>query len=305
MTRVILTLILCFSMAGSILAQRAAAPPQGSQIEILDIATGEVTVVKHFGFRVEAPEWSRDGKTIYFNRGGGIYKIASDGGEPVRINIEKQISCNNDHVVSPDGKSLAVSAGGDGFDSRIYVLPIDGGMPRLVTEKAPSYLHGWSPDGQTLAFTGKREANHFDIYTISLDGQNETRLTDVPGLDDGPEFTPDGKYIWFCSVRSGLMQLWRMKADGSQQEQMTREEANCWFPHVSPDGKSIAYLAYDKDEVGPGDHPANKNVRLYVMPAEGGPSKLLAEIFGGQGSINVNSWSPDSKRIAYVRYDEL
>lgn len=284
-------------------AVRAAEPdkPFRSEIVILDVFSGETTVAKGFDIHVEAPEWSRDGNHLYFNSGGKIYKMPSGGGEHIRVDTGSVTSCNNDHVISPDGKTLAISAGGGSQGSRIYVLPIEGGEPKLVTERGPSYLHGWAPDGLRLVYTAQRDGD-FDIYSISPDGGEETRLTTEPGLDDGPEYSRDGKYVWFNSVRSGLMQIWRIDASGGYPVRMSSEEANCWFPHPSPDGKWIVYLAYEKGDVDPSAHPANKNVRLCLMPSEGGEAKTLLRLFGGQGTINVNSWSPDGKRIAFVRY---
>ena len=128
-------------------------------------------------------------------------------------------------------------------------------------------------------------------------------ITTLDKRDDGPEYSPCGQYIWFNSVRTGLMQVWRMKADGSEQTQMTFDETrNSWFPHISPDGKSVVFITYYKGDLEPGEHLANKNVELRLMPANGGEPKTLLKIFGGQGTINVNSWAPDSKRIAFVSY---
>ena len=286
-------------MAGTVAAQQQQ---QKCRIEIVDVATGKISVVKEFDSRVEAPEWTRDGKWLYYNARGSIYKISPDGGESIKVPTGDINSCNNDHVISPDGKTLAISAGLQGKGSVIYTLPVDGGTPKLVTQEGPSYLHGWSPDGKKLVYTAMRNGD-YDIYIISLDGSDEMRLTDAPGLDDGPEFTPDGKRIWFCSVRSGLMQLWSMNPDGGDQRQMVDEDANCWFPHISPDGKQVSYLTYRKGDVEPSDHPANREVSIKIMPIEGGASKTLVEVFGGQGTMNVNSWSPDGKKIAYVHYE--
>lgn len=206
-------------------------------------------------------------------------------------------------MLSADGQQIAISHGTkeDG-QSRIYTLPITGGTPRLVTPMAPSYLHGWSPDGKQLAYCAARKGN-FDVYVIPAEGGEEQRLTTAEGLDDGPEYAPDGKHIWFNSVRSGLMQVWRMKADGSEQTQMTFDETrNSWFPHVSPDGQQVVFITYYKGDLEPGQHLANKNVELRIMPATGGESRLLVKLFGGQGTINVNSWAPDSRRFAFVSY---
>ena len=168
----------------------------------------------------------------------------------------------------------------------------------MVTPNAPSYWHGWSPDGKTLAFCGER-GGEFDIYTIPVDGGDETRLTTAEGLDDGPEFSPDGAHIYFNSVRTGLMQIWRMKIDGSEQVQITDDEFNNWFPHVSPDGKSIVFISFEKGVTG---HPADKDVTLRRMTLADKKIDVLGRFLGGQGTINVPSWSPDGRRIAFVTY---
>jgi Tol biopolymer transport system component len=175
---------------------------------------------------------------------------------------------------------------------------VGGGTPRRVTALGPSYLHGWSPDGKFLVYTGER-GGEFDVYRIPADGGEETRLTTAPGLDDGPEYSPDGAYIYFNSVRSGTMQIWRMRPDGSAQQQVTDDRYNNWFPHVSPDGRSIVFLSFLPD-VAPNDHPFYKPVYLRLMPATGGSPRVVAYLYGGQGTINVPSWSPDSRRVAFV-----
>ena len=295
---------LVFGLLFCLSAAQAQRQNVTSILEIMDAATGQRTVVKEFPNLIEAPNWSVDGKWLIYNSGGKIYKLSPTlPGEPIEINTGYATRCNNDHVLSADGKSLAISHGTkeDG-KSRIYTLPLEGGTPRLITPIAPSYLHGWSPDLKYLAYCADRNGN-YDVYIIPSEGGEEIRLTTADGLDDGPEYSPCGQYIWFNSVRTGLMQVWRMKADGSEQTQMTYDETrNSWFPHISPDGKLVVYIAYKKGDVEPGNHPANKNVELLIMPAEGGEPKVLAKLFGGQGTINVNSWSPDSKRFAFVSY---
>ena len=276
-----------------------------SFLEVLDVTTGQRTVVKEFPYVVEAPNWSIDGKWLIYNSSGKLYKISSDGiGEPQNINTGYADACNNDHVLSADGSQIAISHGTkeDGC-SRIYILPIGGSnYPQLITPLGVSYLHGWSPDGKELAYCAERDGN-YDIYTIPAKGGIEKRLTFAEDLDDGPEYSPCGKYIWFCSVRSGLMQIWRMKADGSEQTQMTFDEIrNSWFPHISPDGKWVVFIAYRKGDLKPNEHLPNKQVELRIMSAEGGEVRTLLPLFGGQGTINVNSWPPDSKRIAFVSY---
>jgi Tol biopolymer transport system component len=273
-----------------------------SILETMDVETGKRRVLREFDDTVEAPNWTGDGRYLIFNRRGRIYRYELLTGAITGIYTGAITQCNNDHVLSPDGGSIAVSNATfeDGL-SRIYLVPLAGGEPSLITPIAPSYLHGWSPDGRTLAYCGERNGR-YDIYTIPVWGGREKRLTDSPGLDDGPEYSPDGRYIWFNSTRSGLMQLWRMEADGSNPTRMTFDESNNWFGHVSPDGEQVVFISYRKGDVEPDKHPPNKNVQLRLMGAGGGESRVIAELFGGQGTINVNSWAPDSRQIAFVSY---
>jgi Tol biopolymer transport system component len=246
-----------------------------------------------------------DGKSLIYNSEGLLYKFNIATSTPAVLNTGQAKNNNNDHVLSFDGKMLAISSG-DGGPSVGYVVPATGGEARMITKKGigASYMHGWSPDGKYLVFCGERN-KEYDVYRIPVTGGAEERFTSTPGLDDGPEYTPDGKYIYFNSVRSGLMQVWRMKADGSEQTQITNDDYNNWFPHVSPDGKWIVYITFLKSEVAPGDHPFYKHVYIRVMPVSGGPSKVVAYLYGGQGTINTPSWSPDSKHIAFVSNSNL
>ncbi|HVN80624.1 MAG TPA: hypothetical protein VMW38_16625 [Terriglobia bacterium] len=272
-------------------------PVLESTLEKVPIA-GDRRVVYHTRDHIEAPNWSRDGKYLLFNRDGRIYKLPVAGGEPQPLDTGFAVQCNNDHGFSPDGTQLAISDQSRGDNSLIYILPAAGGTPRRVTDLGPSYWHGWSPDGKTLAFCGERNGE-FDIYTIPVGGGEEKRLTTAPGLDDGPDYSPDGQNIYFNSERTGTMQIWRMKTDGSLQQQVTSDQYNNWFAHPSPDGKWIVFLSYEPDVKG---HPENKDVMLRLMPAGGGEIRVLAKLFGGQGTINVPSWSPDSSTIAFVSY---
>jgi Tol biopolymer transport system component len=192
----------------------------------------------------------------------------------------------SNHAVEDSGASI------------VYTVPVTGGTPKRITAKGPSYLHGWSPDSRWLVYTGQR-SGEFDVYKIPASGGDEIRLTSAPGLDDGPEYTPDGKYIYFNSVRSGRMQIWRMRPDGSDQRQITNDGFNNWFPHISPNGKWIAYISFPPD-VPANDHPFYKHVLIRLMPIGGGSSRVIAYVYGGQGTINVPSWSPDGKRLAFV-----
>lgn len=272
-----------------------------SILEIMTLATGDRRVVLELNDHFEAPNWSRDGASLIYNSLGRLYRIAVAGGSPEEIHTDFAIKCNNDHGLSPDGSLLAISDSSINGQSQVYVLPAEGGTPRLVTEEMPSYWHGWSPDGKTLAYTGRRDDN-YDIYTILVDGGDETRLTTAPELDDGPDYTPDGEWIYFNSARTGIMRIWKMRPDGSAQTQVTFDEEYAdWFPHPSPDGQHLVFLSYDKSVDG---HPKNKDVVLRYMPMSGDTSpRVIVSLFGGQGTINVPSWSPDSKEFAFVRYE--
>ncbi|OPH58981.1 transporter [Paenibacillus ferrarius] len=274
-----------------------------SRLETVDCLTGERIVHAEFYDLIEAPNWTQDGKRLIYNSQGRIYSFDIAKRESTLINTGFALRCNNDHVLSPDNSAIAVShhTQEDG-QSRIYTLPLTGGNPVLITPLGPSYLHGWSPEGSELAYCAARNGQ-YDIYTIPANGGVETQLTDAPGLNDGPEYAPDGQHIWFNSVRTGLMQVWRMKRDGSEQTQMTFDESNNWFPHVSPNGESVAFISYNKGDVAPGDHPPNKHVGIRLMSSQGGDSYPLVNLFGGQGTLNVNSWSPDSRQLAFVSYE--
>lgn len=274
----------------------------GSRLEILDVTSGDRRVVFNTPEGIEAPNWTPDGTTLIYNSKGQLFRFPLADKTPVLLNTGFANKCNNDHVLSFDGKRMGISHGTKEMDGKsvVYTLPITGGEPKQVTAKAPSYLHGWSPDGKFLVYTGQRDGQ-FDIYKIAVEGGAETRLTDAQGLDDGPEYSPDGAFIYFNSSRTGLMQLWRMKPDGTQQEQLTRDEFNNWFPHVSPDGKRIVFISFSKD-VAADKHPYYQHVYLREMPATGGEPKVVAYLYGGQGTINVPSWNADSKRVAFVSH---
>ncbi len=274
-----------------------------SALEIYDTQTGTRKVLAHFDSCMEAPNWSKDGDHLYINGNGHIYDYHLPTGRCHMVDTGSLNKINNDHVLSSDQKEIAVSdetlAGG----SRIYRIPLAGGKPVLAVSKAPSYLHGWSSDMKTLCYCAEREGE-YDVYTSDVDGSHEKRLTSAPGLNDGCEFSPDDRYIYFNSVRTGLMQAWRMKADGTDQEQLTfDEDLNTWFPHISPDQTKLVMISYHKGDLWPGDHVPGKEVCLRLLE-KGKPVKTLFTLHGGQGTINVNSWSPDSRYFAFVSYTD-
>ncbi|MDQ8198459.1 hypothetical protein QEH56_09890 [Pelagicoccus enzymogenes] len=274
----------------------------GSRLEIMEVATGSRKVLATFPNSIQAPNWTPDGKTLIYNSEGKLYTYTLEDGSINELNTGFANQNNNDHVLSFDGKQIGISHHvGEAGTSVIYTLPVSGSdTPRQITDPARghSFLHGWSPDHKSLIFTGQRNGQ-FDIWSIDIESKKETPLTQLPSLDDGSEFSPDGRHIFFNSVRSGNMQIWRMKADGSEPTQMTFDSYNNWFPHVAPDGKSFVYLAFPSD-IDPNDHPFYKKVYLRHMSIDGGNAKTIAYLYGGQGSINVPSWSPDSTHIAFV-----
>jgi Tol biopolymer transport system component/regulation of enolase protein 1 (concanavalin A-like superfamily) len=275
-----------------------AQPVLESTLETVAVASSDRSVVYRARVHFEAPNWSRDGKFFLFNGNGRIYKLPVTGGTPELLDTGGQIHCNNDHGLSPDGTQLAISDQTKDGKSRIYILPVSGGTPRLVTPPAPSYWHGWSPDGKTLAYCAERNGQ-FDIYTMPVAGGEETRLTTAPGSHDGPDYSPEGEYIYFNSDRTGRMQIWRMMLDGSEQEQITSDDYCNWFAHPSPNGRWMVFLSYAKDVKG---HPANKDVMIRLMSLPDKKIQVLTKLFGGQGTINVPSWSPDSRKVAFVSY---
>jgi TolB protein len=269
----------------------SAKPQLFSTLETVSIASKDRRAVYCTTNHIEAPNWSHDGTFFLFNSNGRIHRLPVTGGDPQVIDTGFANRCNNDHGLSPDGTQLVISDQSEEKRSLIYTLPITGGTPKRITRLGPSYWHGWSPDGKTLAYCAERNGE-YDIYTIPVGGGEEARLTTAPGLDDGPEYSPDGRFIYFNSERSGTMQIWRMRPDGRAQEQVTADEYNNWFPHPSPDGRAIVFLSY----------PENQDVSLRIMSADGGKPDTLAKLFGGQGTINVASWSPDSQKVAFVSY---
>ncbi|MDH3650878.1 MAG: DPP IV N-terminal domain-containing protein [Saprospiraceae bacterium] len=275
----------------------------GSNLEVMNVESGRRANLMYSAHSLQAPNWTPDGEHLIYNSHGILYNYDLSRGQSIPLNTGFADRNNNDHVLSFDGDQIAISHHSSENDgaSTIYILPSEGSeTPRQITKNGmpPSYLHGWSVDAGNLVFTGNRN-DKYDIYQVSVETGEETQLTDTEGLDDGPEYSPDGKYIYFNSTRTGTMQLWRMGTDGSNPTQLTFDEYNDWFPHISPDNKSIVFISYQPD-VEPAAHPFYKQVMLRIMPVDGGEPRVIGYLYGGQGSINVPSWAPDSKHIAFV-----
>lgn len=295
-------------------ASPEAAGPLVSTLETVEVASTDRAAAYTAPGRIAAPNWMRNGHDFLVNQNGRLERLEIPKGgllnaagvpqrldAPALLDTGGQAGCNNDHGFSPDGSQIAFSDSstpGSDSSSRIYLVSVVGGTPRLVATDGPSYWHGWSPDWKTLAYTGERHGN-FDIYTVPATGGAAKRLTTSAGWDDGPEYSPDGLWIYFNSGRTGHMQIWRMRPDGSEPEQVTADETNDWFPHISPDGKWMVYLAYAPGVKG---HPEEQSATIQLRAMEGGKTTLLAKLWGGQGTMDVPSWSPDSKQVAFVGY---
>jgi TolB protein len=278
------------------------SPALGCRMETMTVSDGKRKVIFEKPSRFEAPNWIPDGKKLLFNMDGSLYKIPVGGGEIEKLNTDFANNINNDHGISFDGKLLAISNSVKGGGSAVYILPLAGGVPKLITEKTPSYWHGWAPNNKEVVYVAIRDGKKvFNIYRNSIEGGKEVALTDIQlGQHvDGCEYSPDGKYIYYNGHYTGTMQIWRIKPDGSGREQLTSDNYNNWFPHISPDGKWILMISFSPD-IDPNSHPGYKRVMLRIMPVTGGEPKVLAYLYGGQGTINVPSWSPDSKQVAFV-----
>ncbi len=289
--------------------RRRLQPGQVSELTVVNADGSGREVIYEVGELIEAPNWSVDGQWLIFNADGRLFKISPDGQQgPYRINTAPVEDANNDHCLSPDGKLVFISS----RDRHLYAAPIDGGAPRRVSpDQDPSrnytyYLHGVSPDGKTLAYVGleRRPGGVITrICTIPADGGAITELTDGACPVDGPEFSPDGQWIYFNSeaaaTQPGHAQIFRMHPDGAGLEQLTFDERVNWFPHCSPNGAKVAFISFPTGTRG---HPADKDCVIRMMDPDGGNARDVDAFFGGQGTINVNSWSPDSRRFAYVTY---
>lgn len=269
-----------------------------SKLQIYDLASARATELLVTENLIEAPNWTPDGAGLIVNGDGRMYRVPLEAPGLILIETGGCVNCNNDHGISPDGESLVISDSTETGESCIYVLPVSGGVPRRLTPTVPSWWHGWSPDGLTLAYVGRREGA-FGLYMMPVDGGKERHLISGGGHYDGPDFSHDGVHVWFNSDRGGSMDVWRMPVTGGEPERMTDDERVNWFPHPSPDGKSVLYLSYEPGTEG---HPRDRDVELRLLDLASGGVRTLMALFGGQGTINVPCWSPDGSRFAFVSY---
>jgi TolB protein len=305
----------CITALGWLPTDQQPRPRYSSRIMVYDLDRKGATVIHQADAVWEAPNWSRDGRFLLANSGGRLYRIAVDRSSPPEpLNVDPSLRCNNDHDFSPDGKLIAMSASSPASrQSQIYIASADGSNHRLVVSAVPSYFHGWSPDGKHLSFVANRDGKQYDLYRVPVAGGEEQRLTFDPANDDGTDYSPDGKWIYFNSERGGGWNIWRMPADGAGEgdgraERVTNDALEDWFPHPSPDGKSLLFLSFPAGTKGHNDRGLRVQLRLIPLPDEtirAVVPQVVTEITGGQGTINVNSWAPDSRRFAYVTYEVM
>ena len=271
-----------------------------SIIETYEVASGRVTEVLAVDGRIEAPNWAPSGDWLLVNGDGRLFRVPLAQPALQEVPSGAAVKCNNDHGISPDGKTIIISSHHEGAGSQVYVMPVEGGEPARVSPDSPSWWHGISPDGRVLTYVAARgEKKVIDVYTL-VPGQAEARLTNGEGHCDGPDFSPDGSRIYYNCDRTGHAQIWVMAADGADQRQLFQDECVNWFPHPSPDGGHLLYLAYPPGTTG---HPADLPVALVLCDPEGCNRRRVREFTGGQGSINVPCWAPDGRAFAYVRYE--
>ena len=283
---------------------QAGSATYGVNVEMLDVDSGYTKVMYTTPEPWQSPNLKKDDINILFNKvDGGLWDFNLVTKAQAQINTGTVNSNNNDHVLSWDETMTGISAGAPGASSAVYTVAADGGVPKLVTTQGVSYLHGWSPDDKYLVFTGMRN-NDFDVYRIPVAGGQEVRLTTTLGLDDGPEYSPDGMFIFFHSNRNVYAKIWCMNPDGSNQQQLTFDSFNDWFPHPSRDGKRLVFLTFGP-EVASGDHPYYKQVYIRTLPINGGVPKVVAYVYGGQGSFNVPSWTSDSKKVVFISNTQI
>lgn len=291
---------------------RTLAPRQRCQIWMHDTATASNSLLLETrDILLEAPNWTGQGDALVLNGAGVLWRLPVKAPALHPIVIDGVPPLNNDHVLDPDGQHIYLSAYDDWH---LYRAPLAGGLAiRISGKEGPAgmlhFLHGVSPDGKQLAFVGVQAeitSVNFtflsaEICTMATDGTGYRAITQGSAPNDGPEYSPDGAWIYFnTETFTGHAQIARMRPDGSEPMRLTHAATVDWFPHLSPDGSKAAYLAYPPGTRG---HPADLPVEVMVVEGDDwAKPRVAARLFGGQGTINVNSWSPDSTRFAYVAY---
>ncbi|KUM34453.1 hypothetical protein [Arthrobacter sp. EpRS71] len=285
---------------------RTLQPGQRCEVRIASVSGESTLVYSTDDVLLEAPNWTLDGSSLILNGDGKLWRLDVSGGEPAEVLLTGVPDLNNDHVLAPDGTTVFLSAN----DGHIYRAALSGGQATRITDEDGSFhfLHGVSPDGKELAYVGI-EAGDFTqpgrLMTIASDGGATARVVDVgSGHRDGPEYSPDGKWLYLntesFTKAPGHAQLARVQVDGSGFERLLESDTVDWFPHLSPDGRYATYIQFPSGTEG---HPADLPVDVVLVSTEDWTTPLHTwPLFGGQGTLNVNSWSPDSVRFAFVAY---
>jgi Tol biopolymer transport system component len=269
-----------------------------SSVEVFDLDHG-TRVLLQSDLLIEAPNWAPEGDALLVNAEGRLWRVPLADPRLIAVDTGPAIRCNNDHGITPDGRFIILSSHHENEGSEIYLMPRAGGDLTKVSPMAPSWWHGVSPDGAQIAYAAARENRIVDICVCPLMGGPEQRLTFGEGHCDGPDYSADGREIYYNCDRSGHAQIWVMGADGSNQRQLFADEKVNWFPHPSPDGQKMIYLAYPAGTEG---HPADRAIEIVLCKPDGSSRKTLMAFNGGQGTMNVPNWSPDSRAFAFVRY---
>lgn len=252
----------------------------------------------------EAPNWTLDGRRLVINGDGALWTLSVDdpAAGPQTIDFEGLPDLNNDHVLAPDGEHVYMSAG----DRHIYRGALSGGPVERVSPDDGNwhFLHGVSPDGTRLAYVEISDFDRPGRLAIIEPGRPASILDTGNGHLDGPEWSPDGQWIYFNTQtftdEPGHAQLARISDSGDTMERLVSSDTVDWFPHLSRDGRFASYIAFPAGTVG---HPADKEVEIVVVSTDDWSTPLQRyRLFGGQGTINVNSWAPDSSRFAFVGY---
>ncbi|MDJ1113120.1 TolB family protein [Microbacterium dauci] len=284
---------------------RGFSDGQRCRVHVYDLATGDDRIVfEHANVLLEAPNWAAEG--LLLNGGGLLWSLDPDAADATLIQVELPgvPTLNNDHVLVPGTDDILLSAN----DGQIYRAPRAGGTAVRITDPDDPhwhFLHGVRPDAGRIAYTALELADgravQGGIRVANIDGSDDRAIT--PGqVADGSEWSPDGEWVYLNTevFSPGHAQIARMREDGSELEQLTFDERVNWFPHLAPGGEATVYLSYPPGTQG---HPADLTVELRVVRGDDwAHPQTVATLPGGQGTINVHSWSPEGARFAYVDY---
>lgn len=274
-----------------------------SSIEFLDVAKGEVTLLLSSNTRMSAPTWFPDGKTLLCNAHGRMHQFSMTDRMLKLVDTECLSETHCDYGLSPDGSQLALTNSYSCENARIYIRDMQTGEIRIIVNRSPAWFHGWSPDGRQLIYTCFRNGAWAIAQTRSDGTKPEQILLRSDAFSsrwlDGPEFSPDGRYIWFSSDRTGTMQIWRRELETGINEQMTDGEDASFFPHPSPDGAHVCFL---KKKGVEGHWRQDGLAELWLLSLDGSAPRHLHTVYGGLGTLNLPSWSPTGEGFAYARY---